>query len=370
MKHDVIAFVSSVAESVGDEGRFLHLGLHLERRRRHRVRDPARATRPTCCSPGLDRPAGRRADAGAPPQAHADDRPHATASTPSRSRSASSARAGTPSSARDRARLAAARAEIALRQALRRGRDLREQPTRRSRRRSSTRLGLAPGADRDAGRAARPPRRLLHDARRPGAARASASRLEIRHLQRTEVRRGARSRSARARRARRRCRTSGTRSSPRTSAGIARLVRGYALAALENMALWHERDISHSSVERVIAPDATIALDFALARARRRGRGARGAARRRWRRTSRACGGAIFSEQVLLALVRRGVARDEAYRWIQRHALAGGDLAGAPRRRRRRARVISTPTELASLFDMHHSLRHIDDLFARALEDG
>ena len=107
--------------------------------------------------------------------------------------------------------------------------------------------------------------------------------------------------------------------------GIARLVRGYAGTALENMALWHERDISHSAAERVIAPDATIALDFAL------GRLACVIAELEVRPEVMAAnlarlGGAIYSEQVLLALVRKGVARDEAYRWIQRHALAGGDL--------------------------------------------
>ena len=97
--------------------------------------------------------------------------------------------------------------------------------------------------------------------------------------------------------------------------GLARLVRGYALAALENMALWHERDISHSSVERVIAPDATIVLDFMLARLAGVVDGPRRAARGAWRGTSTRLGGAIFSEQVLLALVRRGVRRDDAYRW-------------------------------------------------------
>ena len=150
--------------------------------------------------------------------------------------------------------------------------------------------------------------------------------------------------------------------------GIARLVRGYAMAALENIALWHERDISHSSVERVIAPDATIALDFALARLAAVVEGLEVRPAVMAANLSR-LGGAIFSEQVLLALVRKGVARDHAYRWIQRHALEGGDLqarlAGDDDVRRH-----LDGDEIASLFDITHHLRHIDALFARALEDG
>src|SRR4030095_11702144 len=111
--------------------------------------------------------------------------------------------------------------------------------------------------------------------------------------------------------------------------GLARLMRGYAMAALENVPLWHERDISHSSVERVIAPDATIGLDFML--------------RRmiyvignlcvypdNMMRNLEKSGGTMFSQKVLLALVDKGVARDAAYRMVQRHALKigrdGGDL--------------------------------------------
>jgi len=149
--------------------------------------------------------------------------------------------------------------------------------------------------------------------------------------------------------------------------GLARLLRGYALAALEDMALWHERDISHSSVERVIAPDATIAMDFVLARlaAVVEGLEVRPAV---MQANLARLGGAIFSEQVLLALVRKGVRRDEAYGWVQRHALGDGDfqarLAGDPDVRRYLA-----PDDLARLFDIKHHLRHIDALLTRALED-
>jgi adenylosuccinate lyase len=150
--------------------------------------------------------------------------------------------------------------------------------------------------------------------------------------------------------------------------GLARLVRSYALAALENMALWHERDISHSSVERVIAPDATIVLDFMLARLAGvvRDLEVRPAA---MAENLARLGGAVFSEQVLLALVRRGVRRDDAYRLVQRHALAGDDLAGRLAADPEITRHVSA-AELAGLFDMQHALRHIEDLFSRALEDG
>jgi adenylosuccinate lyase len=149
--------------------------------------------------------------------------------------------------------------------------------------------------------------------------------------------------------------------------GLARLMRGYALAALESMALWHERDISHSAVERVIAPDATIALDFMLARLTGVVEGLEVRTEAMAANLAR-LGAAIASEQVLLTLVRRGVARDEAYGWIQRHALAGGDFQARLAADADVARHLP-PRELATLFDMTHHLRHIDLLFTRALED-
>ena len=147
--------------------------------------------------------------------------------------------------------------------------------------------------------------------------------------------------------------------------GLARLVRGYAIAALENMALWHERDISHSSVERVIGPDATIALDFMLARLTGviEGLEVRPEA---MAANLELTGGAIFSEPVLLALVRKGLARDEAYSLVQRHALAAASgrgsflelvLADADDSQ------ASRREELRSAIDVAHHLRHIDVLF-------
>jgi adenylosuccinate lyase len=149
--------------------------------------------------------------------------------------------------------------------------------------------------------------------------------------------------------------------------GLARLLRGYALAALEDMALWHERDISHSSVERVIGPDATIVVDFMLDRMTGVMSGLEVRAEA-MRANLERLGGAIYSEQVLLALVRRGVSRDEAYRWVQRCALAGGDFQSRLAADADVAQKIPRE-EIENLFDMSHHLRHIDNLFTRALED-
>jgi adenylosuccinate lyase len=150
--------------------------------------------------------------------------------------------------------------------------------------------------------------------------------------------------------------------------GIARLLRAYAGAAYENMALWHERDISHSSVERVVGPDATIALDFMLARLT-------GVVREldvrpeAMRANVDRLGGAVFSEQVLLALVRAGVERDQAYRMVQRHALAGGNLLGRLGADPEVTRHLSAE-RLAALFDLDHHLRYTDILFERAMREG
>jgi len=151
--------------------------------------------------------------------------------------------------------------------------------------------------------------------------------------------------------------------------GLARLLRAYAGAALENVALWHERDISHSSVERVIAPDATIALDFMLARMAGVLEGLV-VRPERMRANLERTGGVVLSEHVLLALVQKGVARQEAYRWVQAAAHAALDgrttfaeaLAAQPEIRKR----LSAPA-IAELLDPARHLRHVDLLFRRAL---
>jgi adenylosuccinate lyase len=127
--------------------------------------------------------------------------------------------------------------------------------------------------------------------------------VEIRHLQRTEVQEAEEPF------------TSGQKGS--SAMPHKRNPISYALAALENVALWHERDISHSSVERVIAPDATIALDFMLRRMTYV-LGGLCVYPENMKRNLEKSGGAVFSEAVLLALVDKGVSRDAAYRMVQR----------------------------------------------------
>jgi adenylosuccinate lyase len=155
--------------------------------------------------------------------------------------------------------------------------------------------------------------------------------------------------------------------------GLARLVRMAVTPALENVALWHERDISHSSVERVIGPDATVTLDFALARLA-------GlidrlvvypeAMRRNLERTR----GLVHSQSVLLALTQKGVGREDAYALVQRNAMAvweGGEadfaaaLAADPE-----VRAALTEAELAACFDLAPHLHHVDAIFARVFGPG
>jgi adenylosuccinate lyase len=149
--------------------------------------------------------------------------------------------------------------------------------------------------------------------------------------------------------------------------GLARMVRSYCIPALENVALWHERDISHSSVERMIGPDATVTLDFALARMS-------GLIDKlvvypeNMRRNLDRLGGLIHSQRVLIALTQKGMGREDAYRLVQKHAMAvwqgKGDflaLLGADPH----VSKALTPAELAALFDLEYHLKHVDDIFRR-----
>lgn len=149
--------------------------------------------------------------------------------------------------------------------------------------------------------------------------------------------------------------------------GIARLLRGYAVAALEDVTLWHERDISHSSVERVILPDATIALDHML---------------RKFSNiidkllvypdamiaNMNKTGGLIFSQNLLIALVTKGVLREDAYKWVQRNAMARW-LQGADFKTNVEAdpdiKKYLTDEEVEHCFDPKPMLRHVDEIFAR-----
>lgn len=149
--------------------------------------------------------------------------------------------------------------------------------------------------------------------------------------------------------------------------GLARLLRSYAQAGLENVPLWHERDISHSSVERVVLPDATILLDYLLVRFRGILEGLQ-TYPDRMRQNLELTGGLIFSEAVLLALVDKGLSRDEAYRLVQRHAMKAWEsrepfkplLLADPEVRRH-----LSPAEIENCFDLGYHLRHLDEIFAR-----
>jgi adenylosuccinate lyase len=149
--------------------------------------------------------------------------------------------------------------------------------------------------------------------------------------------------------------------------GLARVIRGNLVAALENVALWHERDISHSSVERIILPDSFIALDHMLRRFTRIVAGMV-VHPDRMRRNLELLRGVVFSQPVLLALAARGVSRERAYEWVQRNALRSAD-EGLDFRDllRRDADLIAVlpAAELDRLFDLGHQLRHVDDVFRR-----
>jgi adenylosuccinate lyase len=149
--------------------------------------------------------------------------------------------------------------------------------------------------------------------------------------------------------------------------GLARLIRSTVVPALENVALWHERDISHSSVERVIAPDATVALDFALARLT-------GLIDRlvvypeRMRENLGSLAGLVDSQRVLLALTQAGMSREDAYAAVQRHAMDAWEgrgrfadlLKGDPKI----GRYLTSPS-IDGLFDIAYHLKHVDTIFRR-----
>src|SRR4029077_10639064 len=143
-------------------------------------------------------------------------------------------------------------------------------------------------------------------------------------------------------------------------AGIARLLRGYASAALEDVALWHERDISHSSVERVIGPDATGLCDFMVRRPAGLIDGLVVNAAR-MRQNLELSGGLFFSEAVLLALVRKGMARQAGYELVQRNALAAVEGKGTFRALLGADPDIAsrlTAADIDRAFDLQHHLRH------------
>jgi adenylosuccinate lyase len=190
--------------------------------------------------------------------------------------------------------------------------------------------------------------------------------VEIRHLQRTEVGEAEEFFSERQK---------GSSAMPHKRnpvltenlTGLARIVRAYALPAMENVALWHERDISHSSVERMIGPDATITLDFALARLA-------GVIDKlvvypeKMLENLNKSGGIVHSQRVLLALTQAGMSREDAYRLVQRNAMqawqGGGDfkallLADAE------VRSALTQEQIEASFDLGYHTKEVDAIFQR-----
>jgi adenylosuccinate lyase len=154
-----------------------------------------------------------------------------------------------------------------------------------------------------------------------------------------------------------------------TLCGLARVVRGYSVTGLENTVLWHERDISNSSVERIVFPDGTAAVHFMLHRLADLIESLE-VRPDRMRANLDSARGLVFSQSVLLALARRGVSRQEAYRLVQKHSMAAWDegdhlydrLAADPEL----AKVLD-PDELVECFDLDRQLRNVDAIFARTL---
>jgi adenylosuccinate lyase len=146
--------------------------------------------------------------------------------------------------------------------------------------------------------------------------------------------------------------------------GLARVVRAAAQVGLENVALWHERDISHSSAERVVVPDAFLALDYMLDRF---GWLVEGLVVRpeRMRRNLDSSHGLFFSQRLLLALVESGLTRDEAYRLVQRHALRAWDEEQDFRELVRADRELAGRVDLDAVFDLTAYTRHVDTVFER-----
>jgi len=149
--------------------------------------------------------------------------------------------------------------------------------------------------------------------------------------------------------------------------GLARLIRGYALTSLENIALWHERDISHSSTERIILPDSCLAVDYMLSIFTSIMKGLR-VYPENMRRNIELTQGVIFSQRVLLALINKGVGREEAYKMVQDSAMKAWeerkDFLSLLEADRRVTRHLSKK-ELKSLFDYGYYLKHVDEVFVR-----
>jgi adenylosuccinate lyase len=154
--------------------------------------------------------------------------------------------------------------------------------------------------------------------------------------------------------------------------GLARLVRMGTIPAMENVALWHERDISHSSVERMIAPDSCVTLDFALNRMI-------GLIEnlvvypKNMQKNLDQLGGLVFSQRVLLALTQAGISREDAYMLVQRNAMKvwqeGADFLNELKGDAEVVQALSEE-ELESLFDLSYHTKHVDTIFERVFGEG
>ena len=366
-QHDVIAFTTAVAEHVGPSARWLHFGLTSSD-----VIDTAQALqmREACdlILEGSRRPDAGRAHARRGASAHADDRPHARRArraddvrTQARAvvRGAGARRRAHAPGARGRSRSASCRERSARSRICR----------RRSRRTPAAALGLEPAPvasqviqrDRHA---------ELLSALAITASSLEKFALEIRGLQKTEIgeveepfAKGQKGSSAMPHKR-----------NPigcEQIVGLARLLRGNAVAAFENNALWHERDISHSSVERVILPDSFIALDHMLRRFTRIVSGMV-VYPERMRENLERSRGVVFSGTVLLELAQRGVSREQAYEWVQRNAMRAfheqRDFKALLLADPDVGRVLS-PAEIEHAFDLNAQLRHVDHVFERVFQE-
>jgi adenylosuccinate lyase len=151
--------------------------------------------------------------------------------------------------------------------------------------------------------------------------------------------------------------------------GLARVLRGYAVTALENVALWHERDISHSSAERVIFGDGCMLLDYMFSLLNKVIAGLE-VYPERMKRNMDAYGGIIFSQRVLLALVKKGLTREQAYALVQRNALRARDTDGSFRANiaaDKAALKLISKTELRKLFDYQYTIRNVQNIFKKTL---
>ncbi len=193
--------------------------------------------------------------------------------------------------------------------------------------------------------------------------------LQIRHWQRTEVREA----EERFKRGQKGSSAMPHKRNPILSeriCGMARLVRGYSVAGLESIALWHERDISHSSAERVVLPDASITLDYMLHKMASLVDGLV-VYPERMLQNLQATNGLVFSGQLLLALTRAGASREAAYEWVQRNAMkvwdAGADFQTLVREDTDIIKLLS-PEEITRVFMPDTYLRNVDAIFARVFD--